>query len=56
MCQATSNLRIAGWSDLRIAETIHVNALFACFNRVASAFGLPSREQLPVLVKEAGHK
>jgi uncharacterized peroxidase-related enzyme len=38
-----SALRLAGWDDLQIAETIHVTALFACFNRVVNAFGLPSQ-------------
>ena len=33
----------AGWSDLEIAEAIHVAALFATFNRVVNAFGLPSQ-------------
>jgi uncharacterized peroxidase-related enzyme len=33
----------AGWSELQIAEAIHVAALFATFNRVANAFGLPSQ-------------
>ena len=36
----------AGWSDLQIAETIHMVALFAAFNRIANAFGLPSQELL----------
>jgi len=36
-------LRGAGWTDLQIAEAIHVTALFACFNRVVNAFGLPSQ-------------
>jgi len=36
-------LRTAGWSDLQIAEAIHPAALFACFNRVVNAFGLPSQ-------------
>ena len=36
-------LRISGWTDLQIAEAIHLSALFACFNRVVSAFGLPSQ-------------
>ena len=35
--------RAAGWTDLQIAEAIHVAALFACFNRVVNAFGLPSQ-------------
>jgi uncharacterized peroxidase-related enzyme len=45
-------LRAAGWSDLQIAETIHVTALFASFNRVVNAFGLPSQELLAMYVKE----
>ena len=36
-------LRNAGWSDLQIAEAVHLAALFACFNRVVNAFGLPSQ-------------
>jgi uncharacterized peroxidase-related enzyme len=39
-------MRGAGWSDLQIAEAIHVTALFAAFNRVVNAFGLPSQELL----------
>lgn len=35
--------RKAGWSELQIAETIHTVALFAAFNRIANAFGLPSQ-------------
>jgi uncharacterized peroxidase-related enzyme len=35
------HLRVSGWSDLQIAEAIHLAALFACFNRVVNAFGLP---------------
>ena len=38
--------RQSGWSDLQIAETIHLVALFAAFNRIANAFGLPSQELL----------
>jgi uncharacterized peroxidase-related enzyme len=34
-------LRSSGWTDLQIAETIHLASLFACFNRVVNAFGLP---------------
>jgi alkylhydroperoxidase family enzyme len=33
----------AGWSQLQIAEAVHVAALFATFNRVANAFGLQSQ-------------
>ena len=36
----------AGWSELQIAEAVHVAALFATFNRVANAFGLKSQELL----------
>lgn len=39
-------MRTAGWTDLQIAEAIHVTALFAAFNRVVNAFGLPSQELL----------
>jgi uncharacterized peroxidase-related enzyme len=42
------SLHISGWTDLQIAEVIHVTALFACFNRVANAFGLPSQDLLAV--------
>lgn len=33
----------AGWSQPAIAETVHIAGLFAYFNRVANAFGLPSQ-------------
>ena len=36
-------LQSDGWNDLQIAEAIHVAALFATFNRVVNAFGLPSQ-------------
>jgi uncharacterized peroxidase-related enzyme len=39
-------VRTAGWSDLEIAEAVHVTALFAAFNRVVNAFGLPSQQLL----------
>ena len=32
-----------GWNEQEIAEAVHITALFACFNRVANAFGLPSQ-------------
>lgn len=34
-------VREAGWSDDQIAEASYITALFAFFNRVADAFGLP---------------
>lgn len=41
-------LHKSGWTDLQIAEAIHVTALFACFNRIVNAFGLPSQDLLAV--------
>jgi uncharacterized peroxidase-related enzyme len=32
----------AGWTEAQIAEAVHIVALFAAFNRVANAFGMPS--------------
>ena len=43
------DLRNDGWSDLEIAETIHMTALFAAFNRVVNAFGLSSQSLLTTL-------
>ena len=43
-----ASLRASGWTDLQIAEAIHVAALFACFNRVVNAFGLPSQDLLGI--------
>jgi alkylhydroperoxidase family enzyme len=39
-------LRAAGWQEDQIAEAVYVTALFAFFNRVADAFGIPSQEYL----------
>jgi len=39
----------SGWSELQIAEAVHVAALFATFNRVANAFGLASQGLLDLL-------
>jgi uncharacterized peroxidase-related enzyme len=39
-------MRNHGWSDLQLAETIHLTALFATFNRVVNAFGLPPQALL----------
>ena len=36
-------LRREGWTDLQIAETVHLTALFAAFNRVVNAFGVSSQ-------------
>jgi len=32
----------AGWTEAQLAETVHIAALFAAFNRIANGFGLPS--------------
>jgi uncharacterized peroxidase-related enzyme len=37
------SLQNGGWHQQQIAEAIHIAALFACFNRVANAFGLSSQ-------------
>lgn len=42
-----------GWTELQVAEAIHIVALFAAFNRVANAFGLPSQGLLALYENEA---
>jgi len=44
----------AGWSQLQIAEAVHVAALFSTFNRVANAFGLVSQGLLSLCDEDAG--
>jgi len=39
-------LREAGWTEDQIAEAVYVTALFAFFNRVADAFGVPPQDYL----------
>lgn len=39
-------LRDAGWKEEQIAEAVYVVAMFALFNRVANAFGLPPQNYL----------
>jgi uncharacterized peroxidase-related enzyme len=34
-------LRDAGWKEEQIAEAVYIVALFAMFNRIANAFGVP---------------
>ena len=34
-------LREAGWKEEQIAEAVYIIALFAMFNRIANAFGVP---------------
>jgi uncharacterized peroxidase-related enzyme len=39
-------LRDHGWTDPQIAEAVYITALFAFFNRVADAFGVPPQNYL----------
>jgi alkylhydroperoxidase family enzyme len=39
-------LRDVGWKEAQIAEAVYVTAMFAFFNRVADAFGVPSQDYL----------
>jgi alkylhydroperoxidase family enzyme len=39
-------LRDVGWKEEQIAEAVYDTAMFAFFNRVADAFGIPSQEYL----------
>ena len=41
-------LRTAGWSEDQIAETVYITAMFAFFNRVADAFGIPPQNYLAI--------
>ena len=49
-----NHLLQAGWSEVQIAEAIHITSLFATFNRVANAFGLGSQELLALYANVAG--
>nr|AUN36732.1 hypothetical protein [uncultured bacterium] len=39
-------LRDLGWSENQIAEAVYITAMFAFFNRVADAFGIPPQNYL----------
>jgi alkylhydroperoxidase family enzyme len=39
-------LRDAGWKEDQIAEAVYITAIFAFFNRVADAFGVPAQNYL----------
>jgi alkylhydroperoxidase family enzyme len=41
-------LRAAGWTEDQIAEAVYITAMFAFFNRVADAFGIPPQNYLAV--------
>jgi alkylhydroperoxidase family enzyme len=40
------NLREHGWTEPQIAEAVYITAMFAFFNRVADAFGIPAQGYL----------
>jgi alkylhydroperoxidase family enzyme len=39
-------LRDSGWTENQISEAVYITAMFAFFNRVADAFGIPSQNYL----------
>jgi len=39
-------LRDVGWTEDQIAEAVYIIAMFAFFNRVADAFGVPAQDYL----------
>jgi len=39
-------LRLEGWKEGEISEAVYITALFAFFNRIADAFGVPSQDYL----------
>ena len=41
-------LRDAGWKEEQIAEAVYITAMFAFFNRVADAFGIPAQDYLTI--------
>ena len=42
------SLRDAGWKEEQIAEAVYITAMFAFFNRVADAFGIPAQDYLTI--------
>lgn len=40
------SLREHGWTEPQIAEAVYITAMFAFFNRVADAFGIPPQGYL----------
>jgi alkylhydroperoxidase family enzyme len=39
-------LRDLGWTENQISEAVYITAMFAFFNRVADAFGVPPQNYL----------
>jgi alkylhydroperoxidase family enzyme len=46
MPQDVQKLRDVGWEENQIAEAVYITAMFAFFNRVADAFGIPPQNYL----------
>jgi len=44
--EEVQRLRDLGWNENQIAEAVYVTAMFAFFNRVADAFGVPPQNYL----------
>lgn len=44
--QDVQKLRDVGWTEGQIAEAVYITAMFAFFNRVADAFGIPAQNYL----------
>ena len=44
--EGVQKLRDLGWKEEQIAEAVYITAMFAFFNRVADAFGVPSQDYL----------
>ena len=44
--EVVEKLRAAGWTEDQIAEAVYITAMFAFFNRVADAFGIPAQNYL----------
>lgn len=38
----------SGWNESQLSEAVHIAALFATFNRIVNAFGVPSQHLLDV--------
>jgi alkylhydroperoxidase family enzyme len=41
-------LRDSGWSEEQISEAVYIIAIFAFFNRVADAFGVPPQHYMEI--------
>jgi uncharacterized peroxidase-related enzyme len=46
VAEDVDKLRNAGWKEEQISEAVYIAAMFAFFNRVADAFGVPAQNYL----------